>query len=310
MSKKIAVVFPGQGSQSVNMLSEFATKFPIVTETFKSASDALGFDLWSMVQNGPEEELNNTINTQPALLTAGVAIWRVLQSETNIEPALLAGHSLGEYSALVCAGSLDFNDTVKLVALRGKLMQDAVEIGKGAMAAIIGLNKEKVAQVCKDAAQNQIVTPANYNAIGQIVVAGDKSAVERAVDLAKQAGAKIAKILPVSVPSHCELMKPAAEKFSEALKDININTPNISIINNVDVASVSNADEIRDALCKQLYNPVRWIEIIQFFVKEGIEQLIECGPGNVLTGLTKRIDKSLSAISLATPQALANLIGN
>ncbi|MEZ8739137.1 ACP S-malonyltransferase [Photobacterium swingsii] len=290
---KFAIVFPGQGSQAVGMLAELAEKFSVVTDTFAEASEVLGYDLWALVQNGPAEDLNQTHRTQPALLAASVAIWRVWQQEGGEQPTVVAGHSLGEYSALVCAGVIDFKDAVKLVELRGQLMQEAVPAGVGAMSAIIGLDNDAIAKACEEAAQGQVVSPVNFNSPGQVVIAGNKEAVDRANVLCKEAGAKRALPLPVSVPSHCELMKPAADKLAVALENIEFKAPAIPVINNADVATETDPAAIKLALVKQLYGPVRWTESVERMAEEGIEQLLEMGPGKVLTGLTKRINRAL-----------------
>ncbi len=299
MTKKIAFVFPGQGSQSVGMLKELAAEFPIVMQTFTIASEALKMDLWDLTQNGPAEILNQTANTQPALLAAGVAVWRVWQERNGTQPHIMAGHSLGEYSALVCAQSLDFSSAIKLVAERGRLMQEAVPEGIGAMAAIVGLDEIKIREICDNAAKGEVLSPANYNAIGQIVVAGHKDAVERAIVLAQQAGAKIAKLIPVSVPSHCALMKPAALRLEKSLAQMNCQTPQIAVINNVDVKCETDTSAIKDALVRQLYNPVRWVETVQLLAKQGIEMIVECGPGKVLAGLNKRIEAAIPTLSMS-----------
>ncbi|PSU16808.1 ACP S-malonyltransferase [Photobacterium damselae] len=290
---KFAIVFPGQGSQAVGMLAELAEQFPIVQATFAEASEVLDYDLWALVQNGPAEDLNQTHRTQPALLTASVAIWRVWQEKGGEQPTVLAGHSLGEYSALVCAGVIDFKEAVKLVELRGQLMQEAVPAGVGAMSAIIGLDNDAIAKACADAAEDQVCSPVNFNSPGQVVIAGNKEAVDRANALCKEAGAKRALLLPVSVPSHCELMKPAADKLAVALENMTFNTPAIPVINNADVATETDPAAIKLALVKQLYGPVRWTESVERMAAEGIEELLEMGPGKVLTGLTKRINRSL-----------------
>jgi [acyl-carrier-protein] S-malonyltransferase len=301
---KFAMVFPGQGSQTVGMLADLANEYPIVQETFQQASEALGYDLWRLVQDGPAEELNKTWQTQPALLASSVAIWRVWQQKNGATPAVFAGHSLGEYSALVCAGVLDFSDAIKLVELRGKLMQQAVPEGTGAMSAIIGLDNESIAKACEASAQGEVVAPVNYNSPGQVVIAGNKGAVERAGEACKAAGAKRALPLPVSVPSHCALMKPAAEKLAEALKNITFNAPQIDVINNVDVEKATHPDDIRAALVRQLYSPVRWTEIVEVMAKDGVTSLLEVGPGKVLTGLTKRIVDTLTASAVNDPAGL------
>ncbi|MCL2918762.1 ACP S-malonyltransferase [Shewanella litorisediminis] len=292
---KFAFVFPGQGSQAVGMLADLAAEFPVVTETFAEASAALGYDLWALVQDGPAEQLNQTQKTQPALLTASVAIWRAYQASGKPQPAVLAGHSLGEYSALVCAGVIQFADAVKLVELRGQLMQAAVPEGTGAMYAIIGLDNDAIAKACEESAEGEVVSPVNFNSPGQVVIAGNKDAVERAAAACKAAGAKMAVALPVSVPSHCSLMKGAADKLAEALAAIEFSAPAIPVINNVDVQAPSDINAIRDALVRQLYCPVRWTETVEAMAAEGITHLVECGPGKVLTGLAKRINKSVSA---------------
>lgn len=295
---KFAIVFPGQGSQTVGMLAELGQQYDVVQQTFAEASEVLGYDLWALVQNGPAEDLNQTFRTQPALLAASVAIWRVWQSLGLAQPTLLAGHSLGEYSALVCAGVIDFKQAIKLVELRGQLMQEAVPAGVGAMSAIIGLDDEAIAKACEAAAQGEVVSPINFNSPGQVVIAGNKDAVERAGALCKEAGAKRALPLPVSVPSHCALMKPAAEKLAVALESIEFNAPQIPVINNVDVATETAPEKIKDALVRQLHSPVRWTEGVQLMSEQGIEKLLEVGPGKVLTGLTKRIVKTLEAAAV------------
>lgn len=295
---KFAMVFPGQGSQSLGMLADLAAQFPIVEATFSEASSVLGYDLWQLVQQGPAEELNKTWQTQPALLTASVAIWRIWQYQGGKLPSLMAGHSLGEYSALVCAGVLDFKQAVSLVELRGKLMQEAVPEGTGAMYAIIGLDNESIAKACEESAQGQVVSPVNFNSPGQVVIAGNKDAVERAGAACKAAGAKRALPLPVSVPSHCALMKPAADKLAVALEKIDFQEPLFPVVNNVDVKAEVSPVAIRSALVRQLYNPVRWTESVEFIAAEGVELLLEIGPGKVLTGLTKRIVDSLAAAAV------------
>lgn len=305
-----AMVFPGQGSQAIGMLAELAEHYPIVTETFAQASDVLGYSLWDLVQNGPEEELNKTWKTQPALLAASVAIWRVWQEKQGKMPQMMAGHSLGEYSALVCAGVIDFAAAIKLVELRGQLMQEAVPAGTGAMYAIIGLDNDAIAKACEDAAQGQVVSPVNFNSPGQVVIAGNKEAVERAGALCKEAGAKRVLPLAVSVPSHCALMKPAADKLAVALQEIEFKQPEIQVVNNVDVKAQTDANAIRDALVRQLYNPVRWTETVEFIADKGITQLLEIGPGKVLTGLTKRISKEMNAAAVNDIASLDAALGN
>ncbi|HAS8248939.1 TPA: [acyl-carrier-protein] S-malonyltransferase [Vibrio vulnificus] len=295
---KFAIVFPGQGSQAVGMLADLGEQYEIVKQTFVQASEALGYDLWALVQNGPAEDLNQTFRTQPALLASSVAIWRVWQELGLAQPENLAGHSLGEYSALVCAGVIDFQEAIKLVELRGQLMQEAVPAGTGAMYAIIGLDDEAIAKACEEAAQGDVVSPVNFNSPGQVVIAGSKDAVERAGALCKEAGAKRALPLPVSVPSHCALMKPAAEKLAVALESIEFKAPQLPVINNVDVVAETDPAKIKDALVRQLYSPVRWTESVELMSSQGVEKLLEMGPGKVLTGLTKRIVKSLEAAAV------------
>lgn len=306
---QFAFVFPGQGSQNVGMLADLAAAFPLVEETFREASDTLGYDLWQLVSQGPAEELNKTWQTQPALLAASVAIYRVWQQQGGEQPVLMAGHSLGEYSALVCAGVLNFSDAIKLVELRGKLMQEAVPEGTGAMQAIIGLDDAAIRQACEESAQGQVVSPVNFNSPGQVVIAGNKEAVERAGAACIAAGAKRALPLPVSVPSHCALMKPAADKLAIALQDITFNAPSVPLINNVDVKAESDADAIRHALVRQLYSPVRWTESVEAMASQGVTQLMEMGPGKVLTGLTKRIVDSLTAAAVNDTASLKRALG-
>ncbi|EKT4486104.1 ACP S-malonyltransferase [Shewanella algae] len=306
--ENFAFVFPGQGSQAVGMLADLAEGYPVVTETFREASEVLGYDLWQLVQQGPAETLNETDKTQPALLSASVALYRAWQAAGKAAPSVMAGHSLGEYSALVCAGVLKFTDAVKLVELRGQLMQQAVPAGTGAMFAIIGLDNDAIAKACEDSAEGAVVSPVNYNSPGQVVIAGEKAAVERAAAACKAAGAKMAVALPVSVPSHCALMKPAADKLASALGNIEFSQPQIPVINNADVAQPQAAADIRDALVRQLYSPVRWTETVEAMAAMGVTELYEVGPGKVLTGLCKRINKSLTAKAVNDAAALAALI--
>lgn len=289
----LAFVFPGQGSQSVGMLADLQPVNTIIHKTFAEASEVLGYDLWQLVQNGPEDELNDTRRTQPAMLTAGIAVWRLWQARDGAQPDYLAGHSLGEYTALVAAGALPFAGAVKLVEQRGEFMQSAVPVDSGAMAAILGLDDAQVAAVCEQAAGNGHVAPANFNAPGQVVIAGDREAVERAIEAARDAGAKRAVALPVSVPSHCELMRPAAEQLDTALASVDIQSPTIPVVHNADVSTHSDPAAIRTALVEQLYRPVRWVETIQILKDKGVQGVVECGPGKVLAGLGKRIDRSL-----------------
>ncbi|EKF65004.1 malonyl CoA-acyl carrier protein transacylase [Serratia plymuthica A30] len=302
---QFAFVFPGQGSQALGMLADLAAQFPIVEETFSEASSALGYDLWQLVQQGPAEELNKTWQTQPALLAASVAIFRVWQQQGGKAPAMMAGHSLGEYSALVCAGVLDFQAAIRLVELRGKLMQEAVPEGTGAMFAIIGLDNEAIAKACEESAQGQVVSPVNFNSPGQVVIAGNKEAVERAGAACKAAGAKRALPLPVSVPSHCALMKPAADKLAVALQEITFSAPQVAVVNNVDVRTETDPEAIRSALVRQLYSPVRWTESVEFMAAQGVTSLLEVGPGKILTGLTKRIVDTLTAAAVNDAASLS-----
>ena len=304
MATKFNIVFPGQGSQSVTMLADLADTFPIVSETFQEASDALGFDLWKITQQGPAEALNLTHNTQPAMLAAGISVWRVWCEQGGIQPALLAGHSLGEYSALVAAGSLGFSDAIKLVAERGRLMQEAVPEGAGAMAAILGLDGDRVRELCAEAAESEVVEAVNFNSPGQVVVAGNKSAVERMIVLAKAGGAKRALLLPVSVPSHCALMKPAAEKLAACLAEVEIKIPTIPVIHNVTVGKAADVDKIQKLLAQQLYTPVRWVETIQVMADNETKCIVETGPGRVLAGLCKRIDRTINGLAVFDPASL------
>jgi [acyl-carrier-protein] S-malonyltransferase len=301
---KLAFVFPGQGSQSIGMMSAMAAEFTHVEDYYNKASEILGYDLWNIVCNGPAEELNKTHITQPAMLTAGVATWKIWLSQGGAMPEIMAGHSLGEYTALVCAEAISFEDAVLLVAERGQLMQAAVPSGTGGMAAILGLEDDKVREVCKQAAENDVVQAVNFNSPGQVVIAGSKAAVERAIIFAKEAGAKRALPLPVSVPSHCDLMRPAAEKLAARLQDISIDAPVIPVLHNYDVTSHSDAAQIRNALTMQLYNPVRWVETIGAMASQGIDTLVEAGPGKVLVGLNKRIDKAMTASAVVDPDTL------
>lgn len=301
---KLGFVFPGQGSQSVGMLAELAAAYPQVEATFGEASEVLGYDLWSLVRDGPESALNETERTQPAMLTAGVAVWRVWRSRGGASPAMAAGHSLGEYTALVCTGALDFGHAVALVAERGRLMQAAVPAGEGAMAALLGLPDERVQAVCESAAQGEVVAPANFNAPGQVVIAGHAEAVERALALAREAGAKRAVRLPVSVPSHCELMRPAAERLARRLEGTMLEAPACPILHNVDAAPRAGGAALRAALGEQLYSPVRWVDTIQHMGEAGVGTVIECGPGKVLAGLVKRIERRMTALPVWDAQTL------
>ncbi|MGB5253229.1 MAG: ACP S-malonyltransferase [Sedimenticolaceae bacterium] len=308
MSKKFAIVFPGQGSQAVGMLAELAKDHPVVRMTFEEGSVALGFDLWSLSQQGPIEQLNETQNTQPALLCAGIAVMRVLDERLEQPPLAMAGHSLGEYTALVAAGVLDLADAVQLVAKRGRLMQEAVPAGHGAMAAILGLDDKQVRELCEEAAQGQVVEAVNFNSPGQVVVAGDAEAVSRATDIARAVGAKRALLLDVSVPSHCALMKPAAQRLAQALQAVVFHAPSTPVLHNVTAAEAADPDDIRNLLVEQLFSPVRWVETVQGLTQHGVELVVEAGPGKVLTGLVKRIDKSLQALPVVDPVSLDNAV--
>ena len=300
----LAFVFPGQGSQAVGMLKDLSAH-AVVKQTFQQASDLLQYDLWQLVQDGPKETLNQTLNTQPAMLTAGVAVWRVWQSQTEVRPSIMAGHSLGEYSALVCAEVLSFADAIALVAERARLMQNAVPEGQGAMAVVLGLADEVVQAVCDEAKGAQVCAPVNYNTPGQVVMAGNTEAIERACLIAKEKGAKRAQKLPVSVPSHCALMQGAADALHQQLQQTEMHAAQIPVIQNADVQAFAAVDDIRSALAKQLFSPVRWVETVQHFAAAGITQSVECGPGKVLMGLSKRIDKKIASLGVFDNKALA-----
>ncbi|WP_341678554.1 ACP S-malonyltransferase [Niveibacterium sp. SC-1] len=302
-----AFVFPGQGSQSVNMMAAYGESKSI-RAAFAEASDALGEDLWTMVADGPAERLALTVNTQPLMLTAGVAVWRAWLAAGGAQPAAVAGHSLGEYSALVAASALDFADAVRLVRLRAQAMQEAVPAGTGGMAAILGLDPQQVAAACEQAAQGQVVSAANLNDPKQIVIAGHAEAVARACEAAKALGAKRALVLPVSAPFHCELMKPAAERLKAALAEIEVRAPVIPVINNVDVAQENDPGRIKDALVRQAYLPVRWIELVQAMAARGVSRIAECGPGKVLAGLVKRCDAGPEALAIADAASLQQVL--
>jgi len=302
---KLALFFPGQGSQSVGMMAGFGDS-KVIRDTFTEASDILGIDFWAMATE-PNELLNLTQHTQPLMLTAGVATARAYVAVDGVKPIILAGHSLGEYSALVTACSLTLADALPLVKYRAEVMQNAVPEGVGAMAAILGLDDDTVRAVCAEAAENEVLEAVNFNSPGQVVIAGNKNAVERGMALAKEKGAKRALPLPVSVPSHCALMKPAAVQLAEYLKNIMIVIPKITVIHNADVASYDGAEQIKDALVRQLYNPVRWVETVQTVYAQGITQAAECGPGKVLAGLTKRIVAELPCVALTSNEAIFEL---
>ena len=301
---KTAVVFPGQGSQSVGMMNGFAD-VAVVQDTFREASAILGEDLWALAANGPADALNRTVVTQPLMLTAGVACWRAWRRRGGPMPAYFAGHSLGEYSALVAAGALRFEDALPLVRLRAQAMQDAVPEGTGGIAAIVGLEDAKIAQVCAEAALGEVLEPANLNSPGQIVIAGHRAAVERGMAVAKAHGAKIAKMLPMSAPSHCSLMKPAAERLRERLAEVAIAVPALPVVQNADVASFDDPDRIRRALVEQLYRPVRWLETVRYLQAQGVTRIVECAPGKVLAGLVKRSIDGVEAVAITDSAALA-----
>jgi [acyl-carrier-protein] S-malonyltransferase len=286
------------------MLNALSAEQPIVKKTFAEASQVLGYDLWQIVEQGPEDRLNQTQITQPAMLTAGVAVWRIWRSRGGAAPAYMAGHSLGEYTALVCADALTFTDAVRLVADRGRFMQEAVPTGQGGMAAILGLDDEAVRKVCQEAAEGEVLEAVNYNSPGQVVVAGSAAAVARGAERARAVGAKRAVILPVSVPSHCRLMHPAAERLGARLREIDIRTPVVPVLHNVHVQSEASADAIRDALVRQVESPVRWVETIQTMVARGVDRLVECGPGKVLAALNRRIDKRAETLPVYDPATL------
>ena len=305
MSASFAFVFPGQGSQSLAMLAEHGAQQKLILDTFAEASDVLGYDLWSLTQQGPEEQLNQTDKTQPAILAASIALWRLWLAQDGARPSFVAGHSLGEYSALVAAGSLEFSAAVKLVEHRGQLMQQAVPAGQGGMAAILGLEDADVLAACAEAAQGEVVSAVNFNAPGQVVIAGSAAAVARAVDACKARGAKRAMPLPVSVPSHCALMRPAAERFAGAVSAIAWQAPQIPLVQNVSAAVVADLDALKRDLLAQLYSPVRWVESMVCLSEQGVTDLVECGPGKVLSGLNKRCVKGINTHNLDTPDAFA-----
>jgi|SRR5579884_604167 [acyl-carrier-protein] S-malonyltransferase len=306
----LAFVFPGQGSQSLGMLAELAAEFGVVEETFAEASAGAHVDLWALSQHGPEEALNRTENTQPALLAAGVAVWRVWQAQGGAMPAVLAGHSLGEYTALVCAGALTLSEAAGLVAERGRLMQAAVPQGMGAMAAILGGDDAQIAEVCAEVAAGEVVAPANYNAPGQLVIAGHASAVDRAIARLAELGVKKAVKLAVSVPSHCALMREAAERLAQKFETISWSEPKIPVIQNADAKSYERVEDIRAALARQLYAPVRWTDSVRALGERGVTRVAECGPGKVLTGLIKRIERTLDGRAIGTPGELAQAIAD
>ncbi len=304
----VAFVFPGQGSQKIGMLANVAAKYPLIEETFAQASEALGYDMWQLVQEGEQADINLTEKTQPILLTASVALWRLWLQQGGAKPSLMAGHSLGEFTALVCAGSLDFADAVRLVRARGQFMQTAVPVGVGAMAAIIGLDDEVINSICVEASQGECVQAVNYNSPGQVVIAGKVSAVDRAIEKLKEAGAKRALPLPVSAPFHTDLMRPAGEKLQQELASITILQPEIPVVHNVHAKAESDVERIRDLLVQQIYSPVKWVSCVEAMVSKGIDTTVECGPGKVLSGLNKRIDKSLSCMAIEEEQAFLDAL--
>ncbi|NCF63556.1 MAG: ACP S-malonyltransferase [Gammaproteobacteria bacterium] len=308
--QKTAFLFPGQGSQSVGMMAGLAEQSPIVKETFDAASAVLGYDLFDLAQNGPPERLNKTELTQPAMLTAGVATWRIWKANGGFDPDYMAGHSLGEYAALVAAGSMDFEDAVAVADERGRDMQAATPPGSGKMAAILGLDDDVLIGVCEEAAQGQVVSCANFNSPGQVVIAGNEAAVDRAIELAVAAGARHALPLPVSVASHCELMRPSAEAMQKKLEAVALSKARIPVIHNVDVRTHQDADEIRDLLVRQMWAPVRWSETVQLLIKNGVSHFAECGPGKVLTGLNRRISREISSVALISHEAIIETLEN
>lgn len=305
----VAMVFPGQGSQSLGMQRALAERYPQVVATYKEAGDVLGYDLWALVQQGPAEELDKTVVTQPAMLAAGVATWRCWKAAGGANPTWLAGHSLGEYSALVAAGALGFADAVRLVKKRAELMQEAVPEGEGAVAALLGLDDEAVIDVCDQAAGGQVVKAVNFNSPGQVVIAGDREAVERAVELAKEAGAKRALMLRVSVPVHSPLMKPAADKLSEHIQSTRFEKPEIPFLNSISIEPFVQAHQIQEGLHKQVFNSVRWTDTVKHLIDDGVDVVIECGPGKVLAGLVRRIDRSVTCVAIDDAEALQKALG-
>lgn len=304
----LAFVFPGQGSQQIGMLAEAAAEFPEISATFAQASSVLGYDLWDLCQNGQQEDINLTERTQPLLLTASVALYRAWLSKGGAQPAVMAGHSLGEWSALVCAGVIAFEDAVRLVRERGRLMQEAVPAGEGAMAAVIGLDDAVVEDACKNASQGEVVAAVNYNSPGQVVIAGSSAAVARAIDACKAAGAKRALPLPVSAPFHTDLMRPAAEKLAPQIQATEFRAPEVVVVHNVHAKPETDPEAIKALMVEQIYSPVRWTACVQAMAADGIDTLVECGPGKVLAGLAKRIDRGLTAHNIETPAQLTDAV--
>ena len=308
VNSNLAFVFPGQGSQKIGMLAELASSNPLVKSTFSEASEALGYDLWAMIQQGDQEQINLTERTQPMLLASSVAIWRLWNDKGGPSPAQMAGHSLGEWSALVCAGALEFVDAIKIVRARGAYMQEAVPVGVGAMAAILGLADQIIADACNEARGAEVVDAVNYNAPGQVVIAGSAAAVDRAIDLCKAAGAKRAMALPVSAPFHTSLMQPAAEQLADLVNSTSFSSPNIPVIHNVNALPESDPAIIKALMLEQIYRPVLWVDCIQALKQAGAEIFVECGPGRVLNGLTKRIDRELTSLSSGDVASLENAL--
>jgi [acyl-carrier-protein] S-malonyltransferase len=306
--QNLEFVFPGQGSQKIGMLADLAASYPIVSQTFAEASQVLGYDLWDLVQNGAQEDINLTERTQPLLLTASVAVWRVWQEKNGAQPALVSGHSLGEWSALVCAGVVAFADAVKLVQQRGKFMQEAVPAGQGGMAAIIGLDDKLIIEACKNAERGEVVSAVNFNSPGQVVIAGNAAAVERASALCKEAGAKRALPLPVSAPFHTSLMKPAADRLAEQINATTFKSPQIPVVHNVSAQTETDPEKIKALMIEQIYSAVRWVECVDTMGKAGITTTVECGPGKVLSGLNKRINADLTTLSIEKPEEVDNVL--
>lgn len=307
MKKNLAIIFPGQGSQKVGMLADYESS-ELFQSTFREASEALGYDAWEAVKEGPQEKLNLTEITQPILLTCSIALWRIWQDKNGSTPALLAGHSLGEWSALVASEVVAFQDAVKLVRSRGQYMQDAVPAGEGAMAAIIGLADDAVEKICSDLSGDGVVSPVNYNSPGQLVIAGSAGSVEKAIEACREAGAKKAMSLPVSAPFHTSLMKPAADRLESEIMGTAFSQPKIPIVHNVSALTESDGEKIKQIMVEQIYSPVKWVSCVQALVSKGVSQSVECGPGRVLSGLNRRIDKSISSFAIDKPDALVSAI--